>query len=328
MTLPSSIGSSTSAPLGGSSTNAPLGGDVQVPVFVPKRKQDDRANAPVAERRKSNSSRQQAVPTRVELSGRKYRTIWGIPFDSVTLDQSIDRIEEMVRTRVPSYVITANLNYTMLHAEMREMVAVTDDADLIVADGQPIVWRSQIGGEPLPERVAGSDMIYRIAERATQRGWKIYFLGGESGVADKCANTLAQHYPGLQIAGVESPPFRELTAIEQDEQRKRIQDSGADVLLVAFGQPKGELWIHQHYQNLAVPVSIQLGASFDFVAGTAKRAPRQWQRFGAEWVHRMMSDPKRLVPRYAGNAWFLVKSIVNDWRSQVAKWGMWDSRQA
>lgn len=249
--------------------------------------------------------------------------VWGVPFDHVTLDQSVDTIDAMVRRGTPSYVITANLNYAMLNHQRDDMRAVTGDADLILADGQPIVWRSQLGDQPLPERVAGSELIYRLAQRAAEKGWGIYFLGGEPGVAAKCADRLATQYPGLKIAGVESPPFRELTEQEQADQDERIRSSGASLLLVAFGQPKGELWIHQNHKRLGVPVSIQLGASFDFIAGTARRAPKLWQRYGMEWAYRMMTDPKRLVPRYASNAWFLSLALVEDWRQLVTRWGMW-----
>jgi N-acetylglucosaminyldiphosphoundecaprenol N-acetyl-beta-D-mannosaminyltransferase len=230
------------------------------------------------------------------------------------MDESVDRIGELVERRNPSYVITANLNYVMLHHELSDMPIVTQDAALVLADGQPIVWRSRLSSHSLPERVAGSEMIFRLAERARDRGWSIYFLGGEPGVAQQCASRLVQAYPGLRIAGVEAPPFRELTDDEKQQQVARITASGADLLLVAFGQPKGEKWIHRNYQRLKVPVSIQLGASFDFVAGRSKRAPRVWQRIGMEWAYRMSSDPKRLVPRYWANAKFLFKAIVRDLR--------------
>ncbi|MGB7329434.1 MAG: WecB/TagA/CpsF family glycosyltransferase [Rubripirellula sp.] len=251
--------------------------------------------------------------------------VWGVPFDHVTLEQSIDSIDDMIASGKPGYVITANLNYAMLNRRNPDMHPITQDADLILADGQPIVWRSRVNKQPLPERVAGSEMIYKLAQRATQKGHGIYFMGGEPGVAAKCADRLARLYPGLVIAGVESPPFRQLTDEEQAEQDARIKESGAKILLVAFGQPKGERWIHENYQRLGVPVCIQLGASFDFIAGTAKRAPMIWQKTGMEWAYRMMSDPKRLVPRYASNASFLVGAIVEDWRQLVIGWGLWPS---
>ena len=258
-------------------------------------------------------------PPAIDAFGRT--TVWDVPFDLVTLRQSIDRIEELVQRGEPSYVITANLNYVMLHHQHADLRAVTDQAALILADGHPIVLRSKLSTKPLPNRVAGSEMIFDLAQRASEQGWGIYFLGGEPGVAPACAQRLAELYPGLRIAGVESPPFRPLSAEEQAAQDRRIQASGAQILLVAFGQPKGERWIHQNYKRLGVPVSIQLGASFDFIAGTAHRAPLLWQRLGLEWAYRMCSDPKRLVPRYAANAAFLVKALVRDWVRKAASWG-------
>lgn len=250
--------------------------------------------------------------------------VWDVPFDHVTLRQAVDHIQCLIDHGRPSYVITANLNYVMLHHRCDDIPKITHDAALILADGQPIVWRSKFGNDPLPERVAGSEMIYRLAEQASLQGWGIYFLGGQPGVAATCAERLADLYPGLRIAGVESPPFRELTPQEQAAQDARIQDSGAKLLLVAFGQPKGERWIHEHYQRLGVPVCIQLGASFDFIAGTATRAPHIFQLLGLEWAFRMFTDPRRLIPRYAGNAMFLAQALIEDWKRKVTSWGMGD----
>ncbi|TWT79816.1 putative N-acetylmannosaminyltransferase [Planctomycetes bacterium CA13] len=254
--------------------------------------------------------------------------VWDVPFDPLTLSGSVDRIEQMIQygmdTGTPSYVITANLNYCMLHHQEPELHQITNDCGLILADGHPIVVRSRLSGKRLPERVAGSELIYDLAERCGERGWGIYFLGGEPGVAQQCADKLAADYQGLRIAGVESPPFRVLTEREQREQDARIMNSGAQVLLVAFGQPKGEKWIHANYKRLGIPVSIQLGASFDFVAGKSSRAPDIWQKLGLEWMHRMMSDPKRLGPRYAANAMFLCGRLVEDWKRLVTRWGMGD----
>ncbi len=248
----------------------------------------------------------------VSLAPLPRRTIWDVPFDCVTMRQAVDRIETLIGRGQPSYLITANLNYVMLHHQHADIPAITADADLILADGQPIVWRSRLGEPRLPERVAGSEMIYQLAARAAAKRWSIYFLGGEAGVAEACADRLAHDYPGMRIAGIESPPFRTLTDQEQAAQDDRIRRSGADILLVAFGQPKGERWIHRHHRRLGVPVSIQLGASFDFVAGTARRAPRLWQRIGAEWAYRMCSDPMRLVPRYYANARFLLSALLRE----------------
>lgn len=248
--------------------------------------------------------------------------VWDVPFDCLDMQQSVDRIDQLIQRRVPSYVITANLNYCMLHHQSDAVRQVTSDAALILADGQPIVWRSRLGNRPLPTRVAGSEMIDHLSRRAAEKGWRVYFLGGQEGVASRAAEELRRRYPALQIAGTESPPYRPLSPEEQVAQAARIQEAGTDLLLVAFGQPKGELWIHQHYRTLGVPVSIQLGASFDFLAGSAKRAPKIYQRLGLEWAYRMCSDPKRLMPRYAGNAAFLIGALWQDWKRQVTAWGL------
>lgn len=282
--------------------------DLHVGSIVPLIPSEDRPASPA-----TTTPGQPVIDPTVDHLERPDKTVvWDVPFDRVTMEQGIDRIAALVTRRTPSYVITANLNYLMLHHRQPGMNRVSEDADVILADGQPIVWRSRFSAKPLPERVAGSEMIFQLAEHARDQGWSIYFLGGAPGVAATCAARLADRYTGLKIAGVESPPFRQLSEQEQAEQDRRISGSGADLLLVAFGQPKGEIWIHRHYRRLGIPVSIQLGASFDFIAGTAKRAPRIWQRCGMEWAYRMCSDPKRLIPRYAANARFLFSVVLRD----------------
>lgn len=239
--------------------------------------------------------------------------VWGLSFAALTLEETLDAIGQMIADRVPRMIVTANLNYAMLSAQRDDLADINRDAALVLADGQPIVWRSRCGGEtPLPERVAGSELIYRLGERSAVEGWKLYLLGAAPGVAERCADGLRTLYPGCQIVGIDSPPFRALSESEQREQIRRIREAGPDILLVAFGQPKGERWIHEHMESLQVPVSIQLGASFDFVAGTARRAPNWCQRMGLEWAYRMLCDPKRLVPRYTANAVFLAKTVVRE----------------
>jgi N-acetylglucosaminyldiphosphoundecaprenol N-acetyl-beta-D-mannosaminyltransferase len=240
--------------------------------------------------------------------------VWGLPLDQVTMEMALESIGTMIADRTPRYVITANLNYAMLAAEDRSLGPVTDGASMILADGQPMVWRSLLNRPEnrLPCRVAGSEMIFRLAEESAKRGWRIYFLGAEPGVAQACADNLAARYPGMVVAGVQSPPYRKLTDAEVAEQIAGIRATRPDILLVAFGQPKGEKWIIEHLQSLGVPVSIQVGASFDFAAGTIHRAPRWMQRLGLEWAHRMMSDPKRLMPRYWQNFKFLAAVTLRE----------------
>ena len=244
--------------------------------------------------------------------------IWGLRLARLTYQGALDRVDHLVRqSRLAergraNFFITANLHYAMLTDRDSRLQEVNDRADFILADGMPMVWYSRLVGRPLPQRVAGSDLIYRLAEQAAQRGHTLFLLGGGPGVAEKAAENLQALNPGLAIAGIESPMLGEMSPGEHQELIERIRCSGADLLMVAFGQPKGELWLAEHCEALGVPVSVQLGASFDFVAGRITRAPRWMQRIGAEWLYRIYHEPRRMIPRYTADAVFLAKSLLAD----------------
>lgn len=226
--------------------------------------------------------------------------------------QTLDYIDALIQRKTPGYLVTANLNYTMLCHDNPRLTEFTRRSELVLCDGMPILWRSRLNKQPLPERVAGADLIFKLAERAALKDHRIFMMGGAEGVAQKAADNLRAAYPRLKIVGTECPPFRQPTVQEHHDLHQRIRDARPDILLVAFGQPKGEYWIEDNYQELGVPVSIQLGASFDFVAGIAKRAPIKWQSLGLEWLYRTIHDPKRLLPRYARNAWYLLQAVRKD----------------
>lgn len=268
------------------------------------------------------------VPVYVPAHGRTEQTtspapektcVWETDFARLTMDETIALADQIVQRRRPEYFVTANLNYLMLTEQHPRLADVNRRAAAVIADGNPIVWRSRLTADPLPGRVAGSDMIVELARLASERGFRIFFLGGAPRVAEAAAAELQRRFPSLRVAGCYSPPFRPLTSAEHEDMLARIRDAGTDILLVAFGQPKGELWIYDHLHELQVPLSIQLGASFDFLAGTARRAPAVWQRWGCEWLYRGLSDPLRLAPRYGHNILFLLKTLVRElWRKS---WG-------
>ena len=246
------------------------------------------------------------------LHGVEHAWIWGLPLARVYVGQAMELIDRLIRRGEPSLVITANLHYAMLSDGDPRLAEINRLAEFLVADGMPMIWYSRLTRRPLPERVAGSDLIYLLSRQAAERRQRVFFLGGMPGVAAAAATRLSWMYPGLQVAGIEAPELDSLSVCEQDQLVGRIRDARPDLLLVAFGQPKGEVWLAENLQKLNVPVSIQVGASFDFVAGRATRAPRWMQRIGLEWLYRMGCDPKRLGPRYAKDAWFLAKAIFRD----------------
>ncbi len=235
--------------------------------------------------------------------------IWGLDFHAVDMEQTLDYLEQVIYQRQPSYAVTANLNYAMLCAKNSRLAAFTKNSALTLCDGMPILWRSKLNETKLPERVAGSDLIYRLAERCSKRKLRVYFYGASEGIAELAAKTLKSLYPRLLVAGVQCPPFRACSSDELRNQIARIKQSKPDLLLVALGQPKGEYWIEDHLEELGVPLTIQLGASFDFVAGNAARAPKLVQKIGMEWLYRTLKDPQRLAPRYFANFLFLVKIL-------------------
>lgn len=238
--------------------------------------------------------------------------VWGIPLSPLTRVQAVDRVDALIRDRVPSFFITANVHYAMLTAEDKRLAAVNDRAAFILADGAPLVIQSRRMSSPVPERVAGSDLIYDLCERAALKGHRVCLLGGSSGIADLAAEKLRARYPGLQIVGTLCPSHEELFGGGAGSVVARIRDLAPDLLMVALGQPKGEFWIAEHLDRLGVPVCVQVGATLDFVAGRVKRAPRAVQKAGMEWAYRIYTDPKRLGPRYLKNGRFLLTMVARD----------------
>lgn len=235
--------------------------------------------------------------------------VWGLDYHAVDMGQALDRLESLIFAKSPSYAVTANLNYAMLCAKNPRLAEFTKRASLVLCDGMPILWRSKLNPVKLPERVAGSDLIFTLTELCAERGFRVYFYGAAEGVAEKTAAKLKSLYPNLIVAGVQCPPFHSTSTEQMRSQIARIKQAKPDVLFVALGQPKGEFWIEDYLAELGVPLSIQLGASFDFVAGNSQRAPKFLQRLGLEWLYRTFKDPVRLAPRYFRNLLFLLNAI-------------------
>lgn len=238
--------------------------------------------------------------------------VWGLPLAPVTFDETLSLVDEMIAGGQPGYFITANLHYAMLTAGDPRLPPVNDRAAFIVADGMPLVWASRWRESRLPERVAGSDLVPALCERAAERGYRVFFLGGAPGIGDEAARRLRERFPAIQIVGVEAPPFRALSPEEETELLDRIRAARPHLLFVAFGQPKGELWLAEHVPSLGVPAAVQIGASLDFLAGKVQRSPRWIQRVGFEWAYRLSREPLRLAWRYWSNGVFALRMLARD----------------
>ena len=228
--------------------------------------------------------------------------ILGIPVHAVTMGDTLDLIEEYIAEPRVHQIATVNPEFVMAAQNDAAFRQVLRAADLCLPDGVGLLYAARRLGQSLPERVPGSELVYRLAERAAARGWPLFLLGAAPGIADEAAAILIERYPGLVIAGTYagSPDPAENEAIVQ-----RINDSGAAILWVAYGAPKQDKWIARNRETLTtVRVAIGVGGSLDFVTGRAARAPQWAQDAGLEWLHRLYKEPWRwrrmlALPRFA-----------------------------
>ncbi len=239
--------------------------------------------------------------------------ILGAPFDPVTLDEAAERIESMVASCQPHQVVTANVDFLVQALHDIELRRILVEAHLVLCDGTPVVWASRLLGNPLPERVAGADLVPRLIQIAARKGHRLFFLGGAPEVTRQAVANLRTKYPALQIAGHYSPPFRDLLLMDHREIIARIRTARPDILFVSLGCPKAEKWIAMHYRSLGVPVAIGVGATIDFLANTMKRAPRWMQRGGTEWVFRLLQEPRRLARRYGLDLCWFAPAVAQQW---------------
>jgi N-acetylglucosaminyldiphosphoundecaprenol N-acetyl-beta-D-mannosaminyltransferase len=239
--------------------------------------------------------------------------ILGVPFDNVTTAEALERIEEMIVSRKPRYVATANVDFLVQAREDVELRRILFDADLVLCDGTPLLWVSRWLGNALSERVAGADIVPLLMELCAEKKYRVFLLGATPESVRKAAARLGEAYPELIIADYYSPPFNKLIEMDHDEIKRRVLAAKPDLLLVSLGCPKQEKWIAMHYRSLGVPVSVGVGATIDFLAGQVRRAPAWMRRNGVEWVYRLVQEPRRLFHRYMKDLWAFGGSIAGQW---------------
>ena len=222
-----------------------------------------------------------------------------IEVDNLTMNEAIDRAEELIIKKKPSYVVTPNVDHIVKLEDDKEFQDVYKNADLILTDGMPLIWISKIKGKPIKEKISGSDFFPKLCERAAQKGYSIFLLGAAEGVAAKAAKNLNKKYEGLNIVGTYSPSYGfEKKEDEIDKIIRIINESKPDILAVGLGAPKQEKFLYNYREQLNVPISLAIGASIDFEAGNIKRAPKWMHKNGLEWFYRLCKEPKRMFKRY------------------------------
>jgi N-acetylglucosaminyldiphosphoundecaprenol N-acetyl-beta-D-mannosaminyltransferase len=223
----------------------------------------------------------------------------GMRLARVDEDGLLDHLFGELKQARGGWLVTANLDFLRRYAKEPEMRALYASADLTVADGMPLVWAAGILGTPLPERVAGSALIYRFAERAAREQRSLFMLGGDPGAGEGAARVLCERYPGLRIAGHAAPRFSATpTEAELAPVIETLRAARPDLLLVGLGSPKQERVIDALRKQFPATWMVGVGISFSFVAGHVARAPSWMRTSGLEWIHRLAQEPKRLARRY------------------------------
>ena len=234
-------------------------------------------------------------------------SILGVPVHDVTTEETLNLIDQFVCGGAPHQICTVNPEFIMAAQEDTEFKRILNHSALNLPDGIGVIWAARRLGHPLRERVAGSDLVGLIADRAQTTGWRIFLLGAAEGVAEQTAIILRERYPRATVVGAYAGSPR---SEEEAEIAARIRSSEPDVLLVAYGAPKQDKWIDRNIARTGAAVAIGIGGALDFIVGRQKRAPRWMQRLGLEWLHRLIREPWRwrrqlALPKFA---WHVLRS--------------------
>ena len=258
--------------------------------------------------------------------------LFGLALDPVTTDQAVARVRRWARAwaadgrpaGATKVVVTPNVDHLVkLHEGFKDdpgkraaVWAAYTAADLTTADGAPVVAAAKLFGEPLPARVAGSDLVPALLAAGTaDEPVRIFLLGAPPGVADAAAEQIARTYPHAEVVGTHCPPLGfEHDAGENATILRLLDDAAPDVLCVGLGFPKQELWVHAHRDRLRCGVALCVGATIDFLAGNRARCPAWMAKAGLEWTFRLYLEPGRLAGRYARDAAGFPKVLWREWR--------------
>jgi N-acetylglucosaminyldiphosphoundecaprenol N-acetyl-beta-D-mannosaminyltransferase len=225
--------------------------------------------------------------------------ILGIRINNMSLEEAVNHIEKLSKDMIFSYTVTPNVDHIIKLQSDVSFLRIYQQANLVVADGVPLLWAARFLGTPLQGRVNGTDLFERLAARAAEKGDSIYLLGGEEGAAELTAKILQLRHPKIKIAGWYCPPFGfEHNEAENNIIIQRIRDAAPTYLFVGLGAPKQEKWISKLASSTGAKHAVGIGVSFSMVGGLQKHAPRWMQQSGLEWLWRLSNEPVRLWRRY------------------------------
>ncbi|MBU1152712.1 WecB/TagA/CpsF family glycosyltransferase [bacterium] len=221
--------------------------------------------------------------------------IFGIRIDNVTYTKVLQKIEDFIKSDKLHVLVFANPEIVMKACKYPEYKKYINNVDLVAPDGIGLIWASKILGNPLKERVTGTDITYKLAELSAKKGYSLYFIGGENGVAEKAVENLKRLYSGVNIIGFHHGFWEKE---KEEEIIKDINSKNPDILMVCLGMYKQEMWIKKNLHNLNVKICFGNGGALDFVSGKRKRAPKWIINMGLEWLIRLIQDPCRVKRQY------------------------------
>ena len=242
--------------------------------------------------------------------------VLGVQIDALSWEKALDCLLAWARSRASRYVCICNVHVVVTASRDSSYRQVIDSADMATPDGAPVAWMLRRLGFSGQTRINGPDLMLALCERCAVVGVPVYFFGSTEPTLAAMASRLRAQYDSLKIGGLESPPFRSLTREEDEQTIARINASGAGIVFVGLGCPKQERWMAEHRGKLDA-VMVGVGAAFDFHAGTVQRAPTWMREHGLEWLHRLLSEPRRLWKRYlVTNSLFILGALRQLLRGQ------------
>jgi N-acetylglucosaminyldiphosphoundecaprenol N-acetyl-beta-D-mannosaminyltransferase len=236
--------------------------------------------------------------------------VLGVEVSAVDPQSALDIVTGWVELRERQYLCVTGVHGVMESQRDEALRQIHNRSGLTVPDGMPLVWCAHQAGAEHVRRVYGPDLMLAVLERAAERGWSSYFYGGAPGVPEDLADAMSRRFPGLRVAGAESPPFRELTADESAQMVARINAAAPDLVWVGLSTPKQERWMSAYRAALDAPALFGVGAAFDFHTGRVRQAPAWMQQRGLEWAFRLGVEPRRLWRRYLRNNPAFVAAVL------------------
>lgn len=250
--------------------------------------------------------------------------LFGITIDPITMSEAVSTIFTWVGTdeKDCKFVITPNVDHVVQVQTNEGLKQAYNNASLVVTDGRPVVWAAKLLKASIPETVPGSDMIPAIFAYSQKHNKpiKVFLLGAMPGVADRAKILIHEQYPTVNVVGTLSPNFGFDKDVEASNKICEIvNQTDAELLVLGLGAPKQELWIDQYARQLKVNAAFCVGATIDFMAGEKPRAPEWMRKIGLEWLHRLLSEPKRLAKRYSIDAVKFPQIVFKEWRRMRQK---------